>query len=159
MPADSSNKTAPGDGSVDPVSATIQFWSQWMEQSSRGTQALLEVIQSVGDPGTLQKRWTDTMAQTADSFMRTPEFLEMMRRHLKAITDLKTVQNEVVQATARELGVPLVGDISSVLERVKSAERKILDRLQSIEDRLTAIEANGAKTRTARGKAGESHQE
>ena len=38
------------DATVDPASMMASFWTQWLEQSSRGTQALLEVMNVAGDP-------------------------------------------------------------------------------------------------------------
>jgi hypothetical protein len=144
MSTDSNTKTAPEEG-TDPTAAIANFWLQWMEQSSRGTQALLEAVQSVSDPNQFQKRWTDVMSETADNFMRTPAFMEMMRRNLKALTDLKVMQDQVVKGTARQLGMPLADDITGLFERLDSTEQKILSRLRAIEDRLEAIEANGRK--------------
>ncbi len=34
---------------ADPAAVLFSFWTQWMEQSARGTQAMLEALQSAGD--------------------------------------------------------------------------------------------------------------
>jgi hypothetical protein len=130
------------------------FWTQWLEQSSRGPQALLEMMKSGGDPqqvvGAMQsavdpkqvhQNWLDAVARSIDDFMRSPAFLEIMKQNLKSVTDVKGLQNQVVQGTARELGMPLAGDITGLFERLQSTEQTILNRLRAIEDRLEAIEA------------------
>ena len=73
--------------------------------------------------------------------MRTPMFLEMLGNNLKAITDLKGMQDQVVQDTARHFGFPMAADITGLFERLHSTEQNILNRLQAIEERLKAIES------------------
>jgi hypothetical protein len=128
-------------GAPDVAHAMAAFWSQWMEQSSRGTQALLEAFQSAGDPAKFQSRMMEGLAEQIDSFMRTPPFLEAMRRNLKAVTDMKVMQDQVVEGAARQLGLPLADDITGLFERLNSVNRKLLSRLDAIEERLAAIEA------------------
>jgi len=125
---------------IDPSTVIASFWTQWLEQSSRGTQALLEAMQTVGDPQQIQRRWLDAVSQSLDDFMRTPTFLELLGNNLKTITDLKGMQDEVIQDTARHFGLPLAADITGLFERLHSTEQNILNRLQAIEDRLKAIE-------------------
>jgi hypothetical protein len=139
------SKTRTG-AAVDPASMVAAFWAQWLEQSTRGTQALLEITQGVTDPKQAQERQQrvlETAAETFDSFLRTPPFMELMRQQLKAITDLKTFQDQMVKGAARHVGMPLADDVFGLFERLNSTEQKILNRLQAIEDRLRAIEERG----------------
>jgi hypothetical protein len=126
---------------ADPAAAVVAFWTQWLEQSSRGTQALLEAMQTAGDSKQVHQRWLDAVAQSLENFMRTPAFLEAMKQNLKVVTDLKGLQNQVVQGTARELGMPLADDITGLFERLNSIEQKILTRLEVVDSRLKAVEA------------------
>ena len=125
---------------TDPSTLIASFWTQWLEQSSRGTQALLEVMQGAGDPQQLQRRWLDAMSRSLDDFMRTPTFLQLVGNNLKAVTDLKGMQDQVIQDTARHFGMPLAADITGLFERLHSTEQNIINRLQAIEERLKAIE-------------------
>ena len=86
------------------------------------------------------RRWLDAVSQSLDDFMRTPAFLELLRNNLKAVTDLKGMQDQVVQDTARQFGLPLAADITGLFERLHSTEQNIINRLQAIEERLKAIE-------------------
>jgi hypothetical protein len=126
---------------ADPASMMASFWTQWLEQSSRGTQALLEVMQSAGDPQQLQRRWLDAVAASIEGFMRTPAFMELMRTNLKAVTDLKGLQDSVVQDAARQVGMPTAADIMGLHERLHSTEQEILKHLVRIEERLKALES------------------
>jgi hypothetical protein len=125
----------------DPSGMVAHFWTQWLEQASRGTQAMLEAMQGMGDPQQLQRRWLDALSESVEQFMRTPAFMEMMRNNLKTVTDMKVMQDQIVHGTARQLGLPLADDITGLFERLHSTEQTILNRLQAIEDRLRAIES------------------
>jgi len=141
MPSTTDSKTKPSSSvATDPSTMMASFWTQWLEQSSRGTQALLEAMQTVGDPQQIQRRWLDAVSQSLDDFMRTPTFLELLGNNLKTITDLKGMQDEVIQDTARHFGLPLAADITGLFERLHSTEQNILNRLQAIEEQLKGIE-------------------
>src|SRR4051794_25032656 len=131
MPSTES-KTRPNDAAeaaAEPGAAMASFWAQWLEQSSRGTRAMLEAMQAVGDPQQIQRRWLDAVSRSLDDFMSTPTFLELLKNNLKAITDLKGLQDQVVEETARQFGMPLAKDITGLYERLHSTEQTILDRL------------------------------
>src|SRR5262249_17814680 len=135
-------KTKPTSSTAaDPASLMASFWTQWLEQSSRGTQALLEVMQVAGDPLQIQRRWLDAVARSLDDFIRTPAFHDLLKNNLKAIPALRVLQDEVIQDPARHVGMPLAADITGLFERLHSTEQTILNRLQAIEDRLKAIES------------------
>ena len=46
------------------------------------------------------------------------------------MTDLKGLQDQVVEDTARQFGMPLAKDITGLYERLHSIEQTILDRLR-----------------------------
>ena len=60
---------------------------------------------------------------------------------MKAMTDLKVMQDQYVQGSARHLGMPLADDITGLFERLNSAEQSILNRLKSIESKLRSTES------------------
>jgi hypothetical protein len=136
----STNSQATPDPAADPAATLFSFWTQWMEQSARGTQAMLEAMQSAGDMQHLQRTWLDPIAQSIEEFMRTPVFLETLKRNLKVATDLKRLQDQVIGDTARQFGRPLASDITGLFERLQSTEQAIITRLQAIEDRLKSVE-------------------
>src|SRR3954447_10420761 len=105
-PASNTNTAA-----ADPSAAIVSFGTQWLEQSARGTQAMLEAVQSAGDPQQVQRQWLRAASRSLDDFMRTPVFLEAMRRNLKGLTDMKGLQDQVLQGAAGQLGVPTANDI------------------------------------------------
>ncbi len=140
MPSTESKNKPNSSVAADPSTMVASFWTQWLEQSSRGTQVLLEAMQTAGDPQQFQRRWLEAVSRSLDDFMRTPTFLELLKNNLKAVTDLKGMQDQVIQDTARHFGLPLAADITGLFERLHSAEQNIINRLQAIEERLKAIE-------------------
>lgn len=117
-----------------------EMWANLFEQSNQQARAMLGLLKTAGDPQEMQRRWLDAMAQSLDSFMRTPAFLEAMQQNLKVMVDLKTMQDRFLKDAAGQLGAPTAGDITGLFERVSSIEQTILGRLKAIEGRLKAIE-------------------
>ena len=131
----SSNTTIP-----DPSFPFAGLWAGYLEQADAQSKAMLDCFQSFGDPQQMQRRWLDSLSQSLDSYMRSPAFLEGLQRNLRAMTDLKAFQDQVVQDIAHQVGIPLASDIFGLFERLYSVERTILSRLKAIEDRLGTIE-------------------
>jgi len=139
MPTDSKPEATP-DAAADPATALFSFWTQWLEQSTRGTQAMLEAMQTASDPQQAQRHWVEAVSRSIEDFMRTPVFMEAMKRNLKMMTDLKGVKDQALQSVAQHLGQPTVADITGLFERLNSTEQTIVARLRAIEERLKAIE-------------------
>ena len=134
-----------GNNNVKPVAGPTDvlatFWAQCFELSDRQARTVWEVMQTACDPRQMQRRWLDAVAQSVESFMRTPAFLEAVKQNLKVMTDLKVFQDQLVKGTARQVGLPLADDISGLFERLNSIEREILTRLGAVDSRLKAVEA------------------
>lgn len=126
---------------TDPATVISRFWTEWFAQSNEQARTLLDAMSGAGDPQQFQRRWLDAMAQSIDGFMRTPAFLEAMQRNLKAMTDLKKLQDQLSRESVNQAGLPTVADIAGLFERLDSAEQEILARLKVIETRLKSIEA------------------
>src|SRR4051812_36513589 len=90
----------------DPVQPFVEFWTDYAEQSGAQTNKLLEGLMASGDPKQLHRRWLDTVSRSLDSFMRSPVFLEALGHNLKAMADLKALQDRLVQQIASHVGVP-----------------------------------------------------
>ena len=126
---------------TDPASPFAGLWAGYLERADAQGKAMLDCFQALGDPQQLQKRWLEALSRSIDSSMRSPAFLEALQRNLKAMTDLKAFQDQIVQDTARNIGLPLASDIYGLFERLHSVEHTILARLEAIEGRLATIEA------------------
>jgi hypothetical protein len=131
----------------------MDMWSKNLEQSGPPTQAAMESLQSFGGPQRFHQSWLDAMSRSLDNFMRTPAFLEALKINLKTMTDLKKMQDQVIEDTARHVGAPLATDIHGLFERLNVIEKSILARLSVIEEKLEALEASPPK-KTGAGRQG-----
>jgi hypothetical protein len=126
---------------ADPATQVARFWSEWFAQSNDQAKAFLDTMTPLGDPDQMRRRWLEAVSQSLDNFMRTPAFLESMQRNLKAMTDLKVMQDQFTSEAARQAGLPTASDITGLFERLNSVEREVLGRLRVIETRLKSIES------------------
>jgi hypothetical protein len=77
--------------------------------------------------------------------MRTPAFLESMRRSHQAIHEFKGNAEDLAQEVARETGIPRLPDLSGLFERIQIGQEAIQARLTAIERRLEALEGQLAR--------------
>src|SRR5262249_1333384 len=126
---------------ADPVvQPLLDFWSKYVEQSQEQMKVLLDGVSGVGDPAALRRLWLDSLSKSLESYLRTPAFLEGMRRNLEVMTHLKGNAEDIAQEVARNAGIPRLGDISGLFERLQIGQEAILARLTGIEHRLERLE-------------------
>jgi hypothetical protein len=129
-----------GGATAQSANPFFEIWTEYFNQTETQSRAMIEGMKALGDPQKLQQRWLEALAASFDSFMRSPAFLEAMRQNLKMMTDMKKLQDQVIEDTARHIGVPLASDIHGLFERLNGVEQSILSRLQAIETRLETTE-------------------
>jgi hypothetical protein len=128
-------------GAVDPVlRPLLDFWAEAFEAGAGQAKPLWEGVAGVGDLAGLRKRWFEALSQSLDAYMRTPVFLEVMRRNFEVNTLLKGASEDVTQELARQTGVPRLPDISGLFERLRIGQEAILAKLSGIERRLKTLE-------------------
>ena len=136
----------PGGDSPDTASSQtvgnpwLDFWNRYIEQSREQTKALVESMGGSADLEGLRKRWLESLSQSMDTFLRSPNFMEAMRHNFEMFTEFKTNADEMVGEFSREMGVPRLADVSGLFERLRLAQDSVLDRLARIEKRLDTIE-------------------
>jgi hypothetical protein len=119
-----------------------EFWIAYFEQASGQARTVLDAVQEVSDPAALRRQWFTALAEGLDNAMRTPAFLESLRRNFEMLTQLKGTTEDVVRDVARATGIPRVNDISGLFERLRIGQDALLARLTAIEERLIALEQN-----------------
>jgi hypothetical protein len=140
------SENAQANGESNPfLEPWMDFWSKTIEQSQEQSAVLLEAMQGVPDAEALRRRWLDSLSQNLDTFLRSPPFLEAMRRNFEAMTETKSHAEETAQKISRETGLPRLSDVSGLFERLRLAQEVILDRLSAIERRLEAIETHAKR--------------
>jgi hypothetical protein len=141
--------TGCADGAATFVEPLLQFWTRSAQQNVEWTRTLLEGAQEATDFTGHRRRWLDALAESLDAYMRTPAFLEMMRKNFELATEAKSRGEDVAQELARQVGTPRMSDVSGLFERLQIGQKSISDRLRAIEARLDALDgerANGASS-------------
>lgn len=114
----------------------FEFWSQYFDQSAEQTRALLHYAREKSDPLALRRLWLDTLARNLDVYLRSPPFLEAMRRSLEVMTRLKDTADDLARGT----DVPREDDRGELFESLRGGQEAILSRLVAIERRLETLE-------------------
>jgi hypothetical protein len=126
---------------VDPiVKPFVDFWSAYISQANDATRDLLDGINGAANAKTWQRNWSDAVSKSMDAYMRSPAFLQMMKRNTELLVISKRQADDFAAEFARNANIPTASDISGLFERLHSVEEVILNQLGRIEDRLTAIE-------------------
>jgi hypothetical protein len=133
-----------------PFQALLDYWQRTLDQNNAYAKAVLDSMRTNGGANNSRRLWLDSLGRCLDQYMRSPAFLEAMRRNFEAITAFKANAEEAAQEVAREAGVPRVNDIAGVFERVRIGQELILSRLDAIEEQLQCIRhapSNGSVSR------------
>jgi hypothetical protein len=121
----------------------MNLWFEGVRQAANQTQAVLDGANESLDLKALRQRWLEALTEGLDTFMRSPVFLEGMKRHFEMMSQLKSTQEHVAGDVSRSTGIPRISDISGLFERLQIAQETVLDRLQAIEYRLQRLENKG----------------
>src|SRR5215468_6561939 len=79
------------------------------------------------------------LAETWDEYMRTPQFLEMMKASLNGALDLKRMAREGMNRVHEQFENPSKQDVDAVLLAIRHVERRLLDRLEGLDDRVANL--------------------
>ena len=80
------------------------------------------------------------LAETWDEYMRTPQFMEMMKASLNGALDLKRLASDGMNRVHEQFKTPSKEDIDEVLLAVRHVERRVLDRLEGLDDRVAKLD-------------------
>ena len=80
------------------------------------------------------------LAETWDEYMRTPQFMEMMKASLNGALDLKRLASDGMNRVHEQFKTPSKEDIDEVLLALRHVERRVLDRLEGLDDRLAKLD-------------------
>ena len=80
------------------------------------------------------------LAETWDEYMRTPLFMEMMKASLNGALDLKRMAREGMNRVHEQFENPSKEDIDGMLLAIRHVERRLLDRLEGVDDRVANLD-------------------
>ena len=79
------------------------------------------------------------LAETWDEYMRTPQFLEMMKASLNGALDLRRLAREGMNRVHEQFENPSKQDVDDVLLAIRHVERRLLERLEGLGDRVADL--------------------
>jgi uncharacterized protein YukE len=80
-----------------------------------------------------------TMTQAADEYMRSPEFLGMMKQSFEAGLQMREQSNDLLTRLRHELQGVARKDIDSLLQAVHQAESRVVEKLDDLSSQLDKI--------------------
>jgi hypothetical protein len=119
------------------------FQKLWMDSLANMTSIWSQF--SPGSPPTDEMRkmrggMLKVLAETWDEYMRTPQFMEMMKASLNGALDLKRMARDGMNRVHEQFGNPSKEDIDDVLLAIRHVERRLLDRLEGLDDRVANLD-------------------
>jgi uncharacterized protein YdcH (DUF465 family) len=80
------------------------------------------------------------LAETWDEYMRTSQFMEMMKASLNGTLDLKRMARDGINRVHEQFENPSKEDIDDLLLAVRHVERRLLDRLEGLDNRVANLD-------------------
>ena len=80
------------------------------------------------------------LAETWDEYMRTPQFMEMMKASLNGALNLKRMARDGMNRVHEQFENTSKNDIDDVLLAIRHVERRLLDRLEGLDDRVANLD-------------------
>jgi hypothetical protein len=80
------------------------------------------------------------LAETWDEYMRTPQFMEMMKASLNGALDLKRMARDGINRVHEQFENPSKEDIDDLLLAIRHVERRLLDRLEGLDNRVANLD-------------------
>jgi hypothetical protein len=124
----------------DQVAAFQKLWTDsFLKMTSVWSQF------SPGSPPTDEMRkmrggMLQVLAETWDEYMRTPQFMELMKASMNGALDLKRMAREGMNRVHEQFENPTKENIDDVLLAIRHVERRLLDRLEGLDDRVANLD-------------------
>jgi hypothetical protein len=122
-----------------PFGQAQRFATSWMDCASRMAQTGMAFDTSRAPPELARQMRTmvfAAMAQYAEQFMRSPEFLEGMKRSLDAAITFRKQMNGVLTAMQHNAQGVARQDIDSLMLTMRHIETRVLDAITEVSGRL-----------------------
>jgi len=75
------------------------------------------------------------LADAWNDFMRSPQFMEVMKVSLNSAFDMRSMMRENMNKLHEQFETPSKEDVDGILLAIRHVERRVLDRLEGMEER------------------------
>jgi hypothetical protein len=143
-----------------PIPDYQQLTRMWLDFVTRMTSAATTAVaESV--PADAAKHMRDSylqaLGQYTEDFMRSPQFLEMVKQSTDAAINLRQQSNDMLAQAQHAVGGVARPDVDSILQSVRRCETRVLDRIDELSTRVDQLERelrslrpnNGKRARTS----------
>ena len=130
-------------GQTNGMDGTAAWSKAWFDLMGRMTAAGSSISAETPPPAAarqMREAFFKAMSAQADEYMRSPQFLAMMKSSMdSAALAWRSQLNEFLRQAYRESRVPSQDDIEDLAGRVQLFQRHVTQRLEAIEQQLGAI--------------------
>ncbi len=138
------------DKGTNPMDPFTAFWSDWMAKmpgvnppASSGTPDVLKQM---------RQAFFDAMAQYADQFMRSEQFLNATKQAMENALAFRQQIDQFLTQSVRNMQAPARADTDHILIVLRSMEERVLNRLEQLDQRVSELENEKAKSKRVAGK-------
>src|SRR5215471_3049260 len=124
------------------------FQKIWMDSISKTMQTLFTFNPEAMPPEIgrqIRSSIFQALAKSWDEFMRSPQFLEGMKQWMDQAVAFRKLSNDFMAKVRNEMQMPSRDDIDSVMLAVRHMEKRLLDRIDHLAERLGALNGHLAK--------------
>ena len=130
----------------DRMSETLEqaaaFQKLWLDSFGGMANVWSEYSPDAPPPEEMRKMRSGMLKALAgawDEFMRTPQFMEMMKVSLNGALDLRRMAREGLNKIHEQFETPTKEDLDSILLAIRHVERRVLERIEGVDDRVRII--------------------
>ncbi len=103
----------------------------------------------------MQRTFLDALAKYCDEFMRSPQFLNMMKQSMDNALSFKQHVDRFLTEAHRSVHSPSIGDVDDIVGLLRTIEDRVIQRIDVLETRLRDVEGP-ARGKSAKRKTGSS---
>ena len=139
------------DESNNPFEQASAFQKIWTDSMAKMAQASFTFSPETAPPELLREIRSGifkALTHSWEQFLRSPEFLDSMRKMMKNAANFKQMNSELLNRAQHEMQGTNRNDVDAIMLNIRHLESRVLDHLESISDRLTSLESKGNGTPT-----------
>lgn len=133
MSNNSSNQQSPAD-------QVTQFWGDMFSRMGISGVPGAAAPMSQETAKQMQRIFLDAMAKYFDEFMRSDQFLNMIKESMDRSLAFKQQVDQFLTQLYRGAQMPAKADVDDISGLLRSVEKNVLDRLAQLEEKVAAVE-------------------
>jgi small-conductance mechanosensitive channel len=125
-----------------PFDQTQRFASVWMDYAAKMSQAGMTFDPAKAPPEVarqMRSMMFTSMAQYAEEFMRSPQFLEAMKQSMDAAVAFRKQMNDFLTTVQHNAQGVARQDIDSLMLNLRHSETRLLEAIEQIGERIDSI--------------------